>query len=76
MIGEAQIEQRVSTKEEIARMYLRYLRSYKKAEAYGAQLLSIGERVFIYLHLEDSHLQLQQIQGANPTYHPSPNSCE
>ena len=47
MIGEAQIEQRAPTKEEIAGMYVRYLGSYEKAEAYGARLLSIGKRVFI-----------------------------
>lgn len=47
MIGEAQVEQRACTKEEIAGMYVRYLGSYEKAEAYGAQLLSIGQRVFI-----------------------------
>jgi len=47
MIGEAQVEQRASTKEEIARMYVHYLGSYETAEAYSAQLLSIGKRVFI-----------------------------
>ncbi len=47
MIGEAHIETRVSTKEEIAEMYVRYLGSYEKAEDYGEHLLSIGKRVFI-----------------------------
>ncbi len=47
VIGEAHVEERPSTKEEIAGMYLRYLGRYEKAEAYGAQLLAIGKRVFI-----------------------------
>jgi len=38
---------------------------------------SQSESVFSYVYTEeDSHLQLQQIQGENPTYHPSQNSRE
>lgn len=53
MIGRATVDPRPSTKEEIGKMYTRYLGDYEKAVAYGEKLISWGKRVSIHFTPKD-----------------------